>query len=62
MPNPNKLKHQIIKKGVTQREMARDLDMDETYLSNMVNREINATESTLKKLADYLDCEITDII
>lgn len=62
MPNPNKLKYQIIKKGVTQRELAKAIGSNEEYISKMCNHEVNARESTLKKIAKFLQCEISDII
>lgn len=62
MPNPNKLKHQIIKKGVTQREMAKSLGIQESYLSRMCNEHVNLSEDYLARIANYLDCEVADII
>lgn len=62
MPNPGKLRSLLGQRGMTQKELAEQIETTEQNVSRMVNGGINATENTIKKICEVLKCTPNDII
>ena len=50
------------KKGMSQGDIARALDVDRGYISNIENGKKNPTLATIKKLADALDVSADELL
>lgn len=50
------------KKGISQGDISRKLNMDRGYISNVENGKKNPTLNTLEKIADALGVGIDDLI
>lgn len=62
MPDAKKLQKAIRSNGFTQREFAKMIGSNETWLSYMVNNDTNATERSLAKMCKALGCKPEDIM
>jgi transcriptional regulator with XRE-family HTH domain len=56
------LKKLRIKKNLSQGDLAKKLEVDRAYISNIENGRMNPTLSTLEKIADALEISIKDLV
>ena len=56
------LKRIRTKKGISQGDISRKLDMDRGYISRLENGMKNPTLSTIQKIADFLEVSVNDLI
>ena len=65
LQDPLKLKVKRITAGLNQADLAREAGVHQTHISYLERRDHrtkSATPKTLKKIADALGCDITDLL
>ena len=55
------LKSQILAKGISQIQIARDLGLNDSYISKVVNNWVTPSKDLKEKLARLLDCPVSEI-
>ena len=58
---PYKLKELRTKRNMSQEELSKAANVSRQTIVNLENGEVNTTTVTLRKLADALNCSISDI-
>lgn len=61
MASGKKIRGLLASKGMTQRQLANDIGIGESYMNKVVNGNINIRENLLWKICDALGCSPADI-
>ena len=58
----NKIKHILFDKAITNKELANHLGTTEATVSRWVNNESQPNPEMFYRIADFLDCDLPDLI
>jgi DNA-binding XRE family transcriptional regulator len=61
LKNPNEFRKMLIKKGYSQRKLAKAIDLSSPYVNQIVNGERFPSGEVANRIAEHLDLEFDDI-